>query len=129
MRLFIPTLSIRVCSLPCCKLYTVPKPNTKSSYSTPELQNQLTQGPNLQKSFILGTVRPMTVWSRSLHMLNNGFPICVVVKIMVPFWVPIKIRHLLFRVPPKGTIILTTTPIIPRIWYCNMPLNPLVINI
>ena len=33
----------------------------------------------------------------------------VVVKIMVPFWVPIIIRHLLFRVPKKGTIILTTT--------------------
>ena len=26
----------------------------------------------------------------------------VVVKIMVPFWVPIIIRHLLFRVPNKG---------------------------
>ena len=28
---------------------------------------------------------------------------------MVPFRVPIVIRHLLFRVPKKGTIILTTT--------------------
>ena len=26
----------------------------------------------------------------------------VVVKIMVPFWVPTIIRHLLFRVPKKG---------------------------
>ena len=26
----------------------------------------------------------------------------VVVKIMVPFWVPIKIRHLIFRVSKKG---------------------------
>ena len=26
----------------------------------------------------------------------------VVVKIMVPFWVPINIRHLLFRVPKQG---------------------------
>ena len=26
----------------------------------------------------------------------------VLVKIMVPFWVPIIIRHLLFRVPKKG---------------------------
>ena len=26
----------------------------------------------------------------------------VVVKIRVPFWVPIIIRHLLFRVPNKG---------------------------
>ena len=37
--------------------------------------------------------------------------IWVVVKIMVLFWVPIIIRHLLFRVPKKGTIILTTTHI------------------
>ena len=28
--------------------------------------------------------------------------IWVVVKIMVPLWVPIIIRHLLFRVPKKG---------------------------
>ena len=28
---------------------------------------------------------------------------------MVPFWVPSIIRHLLFRVPQKGTLILTTT--------------------
>ena len=30
---------------------------------------------------------------------------------MVPFWVPIIIRHLIFRVPKKGFIILTTTHI------------------
>ena len=28
---------------------------------------------------------------------------------MAPFWVPIIIRHLLFRVPQKGTLVLTTT--------------------
>ena len=28
---------------------------------------------------------------------------------MIPFGVPIIIRHLLFRVPQKGTLILTTT--------------------
>ena len=28
--------------------------------------------------------------------------IWVVVKIMVPFWAPIIIRHLIFRVPKKG---------------------------
>ena len=32
----------------------------------------------------------------------------LVVKIMVPFWVPIITRHLLFRVAQKGTLILTT---------------------
>ena len=32
----------------------------------------------------------------------------VVVKVMVPFWVPIIIRHLLFRVPKKGLILTTT---------------------
>ena len=30
------------------------------------------------------------------------FIVWVVVKISVPFWVPIIIRHLLFRVPKKG---------------------------
>ena len=30
---------------------------------------------------------------------------------MVPFWVPIIVRPLIFRVPQKGTIILTTTHI------------------
>ena len=33
----------------------------------------------------------------------------VVVKIMVPFWVPIIIRHLLLSGTQKGTLILTTT--------------------
>ena len=28
--------------------------------------------------------------------------IWVVVKIMVPFWIPIIVRHLIFRVPKKG---------------------------
>ena len=37
--------------------------------------------------------------------------IWVVVKIMVPFWVPIIIRHPILMVPQKGTIILTTTHI------------------
>ena len=37
--------------------------------------------------------------------------IWVVAKIMVPFWVPNIIRHLLFRVPKRGTIILRTTHI------------------
>ena len=35
----------------------------------------------------------------------------MVVKIGVSFWAPIFIRHLLFRVPKKGTVILTTTHI------------------
>ena len=33
----------------------------------------------------------------------------VVVKIMVPFWAPNIVRHLIFRVPQKGTLILTPT--------------------
>ena len=36
----------------------------------------------------------------------------VVVKIMVPFWVPIIIGHLIFRVPKKGPLILTTTHVL-----------------
>ena len=39
----------------------------------------------------------------------------VVVKIMVPFWVPITIWHLIFRVPKKGIIILTSTHILYRV--------------
>ena len=48
----------------------------------------------------------------------RGFILCfarfyrwMVVEIVVSFWVPIIIRHLLFRVPQKGTIILTTTQV------------------
>ena len=41
------------------------------------------------------------VWGQ--RILYSGSPnMWVVVKIMVPFWVPIIIRHLLFRVPKKG---------------------------
>ena len=36
----------------------------------------------------------------------------VVVKIMVPFWIAIIIRHLIFRVPKKGTIVLATTHVL-----------------
>ena len=46
-------------------------------------------------------------WHSSIALLE--FSIWVVVKIMVPFWVPIIIRHLLFRVPKIGNIILTAT--------------------
>ena len=35
----------------------------------------------------------------------------VVTKIMVPFWVPNIVPHLLFRVPKKGALILTPTHI------------------
>ena len=38
--------------------------------------------------------------------------IWVVVKIMIPFWVRNIIRHLIFRVPQKGTLVLTTTHMI-----------------
>ena len=33
-----------------------------------------------------------------------GIVIWVVVKIMVPFWVPIIIRHLLFRYPKRDPV-------------------------
>ena len=37
------------------------------------------------------------------HQLHTSeVHIWVVVKIMVPFWVPIIIRHLIFRVPKRG---------------------------
>ena len=47
-------------------------------------------------------------FASSRGFLNIGVPflvipyIWVVVKIMVPFWVLIIIRHLIFRVPTKG---------------------------
>ena len=34
--------------------------------------------------------------------LSFGTHICVVVKIMAPFWIPIILRHLIFMVPNKG---------------------------
>ena len=33
---------------------------------------------------------------------RKGSVIWVAVKIIVPFWVPIIVRHLIFRVPKKG---------------------------
>ena len=42
---------------------------------------------------------------------------------MVPFWVPIKIRHLLFRVPKKGS--LTSTHIVVSVFFSIIPIyNP-----
>ena len=32
----------------------------------------------------------------------HAHPIWAIVKIMVPFWIPINIRHLVFRLPKKG---------------------------
>ena len=40
--------------------------------------------------------------SVSVQACTLGMCIWVVVKIMVPFWVPNIIRHLIFRVPEKG---------------------------
>ena len=37
----------------------------------------------------------------SVSIFKRRFGMWVVVKLMVPFWVPI-VRHLLFRVPKKG---------------------------
>ena len=36
------------------------------------------------------------------HEYKPQHTIWVVVKNMVPFWIPIIIRHLIFRVPKKG---------------------------
>ena len=43
------------------------------------------------------------VYAKILESCAARIPIWVVVKIRVPFWVPIIIRHLLFRVAQKGT--------------------------
>ena len=51
---------------------------------------------------MLRTPNPNMCW----RLLSAKHPLAsktwVVVKIMVPFWVPIIIRHLLFRVPKRG---------------------------
>ena len=39
---------------------------------------------------------------RSLPVATAKHDTCVVVKIMGPFWIPIIVRHLIFRVPNKG---------------------------
>ena len=39
---------------------------------------------------------------KTLNQLLKG-RICVIVKIMVPFGVPIIVQHLIFRVPKKGS--------------------------
>ena len=54
--------------------------------------------------------------------------IWVVVKIMAPFWIPIIIRHLIFRVPKKGTIILTTTHITFSISPPHAPQMPFLVE-
>ena len=54
-------------------------------------------------------LQPQQAFTQSLRSVS-GFRgvagsvkyIWVVVKIRVPFWVPIIIRHLIFRVPKKG---------------------------
>ena len=51
-------------------------------------------------------------------------PIWVVIKIMAPFWIPIIIRPLIFRVPQKGTIILTTNHLN---YYLDAPLSRLLV--
>ena len=44
------------------------------------------------------------------HQGSNKKDKWVVVKTMVPFWIPIIIRHLIFRVPQTGTIIFGQPP-------------------
>ena len=46
--------------------------------------------------------QPGHAQTMGLQRLIKIIDIWVVVKIMVPFWVPAIIRHLIFRVPKKG---------------------------
>ena len=63
--------------------------------------------PNACRTLFLWILRPRNY---SSHAAGTTHPnTWVVVKIMVPFWGPIIIRHLLFRVSQKGRLILTTT--------------------
>ena len=58
----------------------------------------------------------------------NPKPTWVVVKIMVPFWIPIIIRPLICRVPQKGTIILITTHML-LLGPNNMPAEALAVKV
>ena len=62
---------------------------------------------NTDNHHIIDLVRAITVITNTKHIIGiisrkTQKYIWVVVKIMVPFWVPIRIRHLLFRLPKKG---------------------------
>ena len=59
--------------------------------------------------------------SRGRYTLADDLYIRVVVKIRVPFWILKLIRHLLFRVPQKGTLILTTAHILSKSLYLSIP--------
>ena len=59
---------------------------------------------------MVATSDTLSYFRKKTRGLVSGV-IWVVVKIMVPFWIPIIIRPLIFRVLQKGTIILTTTHI------------------
>ena len=60
----------------------------------------------------------------TLSTLLTIWVVAMVVKIMVPFGVLIIIPHLIFRVPKKGAIILTTTHIPQTINPKASRLNP-----
>ena len=47
-------------------------------------------------------IRVSTLSQKGQGDSGSTFVNWVVVKIMVPFWVPIIIRHLIFRVPKTG---------------------------
>ena len=49
------------------------------------------------------------IQSLELEVWGLRFGIWAVVKMMVHFWIPIILRHLILRVPQKGPISLTTT--------------------
>ena len=54
----------------------------------------------------------MGMMDKKMESIYIYIYIWVVITIMVPFWIPIIIRQLIFRVPQKGVIILTTTHMI-----------------
>ena len=54
-----------------------------------------------------------TVDTNNLHDLVYYLVIWVVVKTVVPGWIPIKIRHLIFRVAKKGHHNFDNHPYVP----------------
>ena len=83
------------------------------------MEPDTSQTPNLRPNLnieVCDKVRRLTIAISGIIAVNYCIYIYIYIDIYMggcqnygPFWIPILIRHLIFRVPQKGTIILTTT--------------------
>ena len=58
--------------------------------------------PKIKRGQMLGAHTSKGEKDMTATVISRYDLIWVVVKIMVPFWIPSIIRHLIFRVPKKG---------------------------